>query len=109
MAEVPGTTENSSWAVSFDTLVPEICHAPKSFPISAKIQPGRQRAIPAAALVPRIGERVRVDLVAPSHPRGTGLEWPPEAIVDVECGSGRLPLTLAWALAEKSVNWQWVF
>jgi hypothetical protein len=98
-----------SWAVSLDGLVPEVCFAPKSLPIRPQVQAPRQRAIPAAALVPRLGERVRVDLVAPPHPRGTGKEWPPEAVVDVECGSGRLPLSIAWSLSEKSECWRWRF
>jgi hypothetical protein len=45
----------------------------------------------------------------PCHPRGSGCDWPPEAQVDDQRGSGRLPLALAWTKLprEPKATWEW--
>ncbi len=43
----------------------------------------------------------------PPHPRGTASDWPPEAIVDCERGSGRFPLAAAWTGRYYELPWRW--
>lgn len=70
---------------------------------------------PLSLLIPRLpGEPLRLDCVIPLHPRGTGCEWPPEAVVSADRGSGRFPLAAAWAglrrdRADPSHGQDWVW
>src|SRR5947208_221615 len=66
-------------------------------------------AIPAAALVPCRGERVRADFTLPSHPRGPGHEWPPDPTIDPEHGVGRFPVALAWSRTSPQQDGVWGF
>ena len=53
--------------------------------------------IPPAVLLPRVsGEPLRIDLMSPPHPRGTGDAWPPESVLRTNDGGGRLPLAFVW-------------
>ena len=68
--------------------------------------------IPPAALVPRfVGEPARAAISWPTHTRGSGETWPPEAIVGPETGAGRLPLAHAWAQLMGTMpgeeRWRW--
>lgn len=74
---------------------------------------GNHGSFPNAILLPRIdGEPFRFDVGDFPHPRGSGLTWPGEAIVDTHHGSGRLPIgrllnrieagnSFVWACEEK--------
>lgn len=74
---------------------------------------GNHGSFPNAILLPRIdGEAFRFDVGDVPHPRGSGLTWPSEAIVDTYHGSGRLPIgrllnrieannTFVWAVEER--------
>ncbi len=53
------------------------------------------------------GEPLRLDCWMPPHPRGTASDWPPEAIVDGERGSGRFPLAAAWTGRHNELTWRW--
>jgi hypothetical protein len=54
---------------------------------------GGYGSFPNAILLPRIeGESFRIDLGSVPHPRGSGLQWPNEAVVDPRNGAGRLPI-----------------
>ena len=101
-----GASLCESWGVSLD--------APRIWIAQARTPQSQTRLIevlgpwiPAAALLPRWGERVRVDMVSPPHPQGTGSDWPPDAIVDPEMGGGRFPLVLAWPMADRDQQWRW--
>ncbi|MCH7725596.1 MAG: hypothetical protein IH991_03820 [Planctomycetes bacterium] len=76
--------------------------------ISGVDNPQSYDAIPAATLLPRVSsESPRADAFWPPHPRGMGLEWPPESNVSKDVGAGRFPLGLALLLAEQDKSWQW--
>jgi hypothetical protein len=109
MTAVATSAADDSWAVSFDAPAATAAHAPPRCPLEANFRLPGAKSIPASAILPRIGERVRLDTTFPPHPRGTGLKWPPEATVDLDFGSGRMPLEFAWLLAEKSKSWRWYF
>ena len=71
-------------------------------------QLGVSGSIPDSILVPRLqGESCRFDIGTVAHPRGTGRNWPPEAIVDPTSGSGRLPLGGLLHRIEHGNNWYW--
>ena len=54
---------------------------------------GGYGSFPNAILLPKIeGESFRIDLGSVPHPRGSGLQWPNEAVVDPRNGAGRLPI-----------------
>jgi len=64
----------------------------------------------ASLLLPRtVGESIRLDHWGPSHPRGSGRSWPPEAIVGKEVGAGRFPMAAAWTGRHDNLSWQWKF
>ena len=66
--------------------------------------------IPPAVLLPRVsGEPLRIDLMSPPHPRGTGDAWPPESVLRTNDGGGRLPLAFVWPalLQDARREWQW--
>jgi hypothetical protein len=71
-------------------------------------QLGVSGAVPDAILLPRLqGESCRFDIGTVAHPRGTGRNWPPEAIVDTASGSGRLPLGGLLHRIEHGNSWYW--
>lgn len=53
------------------------------------------------------GEPLRLDCWKPSHPRGTASEWPKDAVVNCEKGSGRFPLAAAWTGRHYDFSWPW--
>jgi hypothetical protein len=95
-----------SWGVSLDSPRIRVANAraPQS---TSRLIEGLGPWIPAAALLPRLGERVRVDMVSPPHPQGTGAAWPSESMVDPEMGGGRFPLVLAWPMVDRDQSWRW--
>lgn len=75
----------------------------RSVPISS-------RPIPPAVLLPRVsGEPLRIDLSSPPHPRGTGDEWPPESVLSVKDGGGRLPLAFVWPAFLQDARREWLW
>lgn len=65
-------------------------------------------SIPASVLLGlATGEPVRLDCWMPPHPRGTGSQWPLDAVVSYEKGSGRFPLAAAWTGRLKDLSWPW--
>ena len=69
-------------------------------------------------LLPRLpGEPFRLDVWNPTHPRGSGIAWPPESVVNGDVGSGRIPVSAAWtarsqgrfprASATNELKWKW--
>lgn len=70
---------------------------------------GGSTSFPNSILLPRFpGEPYRLDMGAEPHPRGSGLAWPPEALVDPEYGAGRLPvgLVLENIESENHISWR---
>jgi len=69
--------------------------------------------IPPSILLPKLaGEPPRLDFQWPSHARGSGQIWPPEAVLSEDSGVGRLPLCYALAaLTQESAgqesSWIW--
>jgi hypothetical protein len=53
------------------------------------------------------GETPRLDCWHPPHPRGTAMNWPLDAIVTPENGSGRFPLAAAWTGRLQERTWSW--
>ncbi len=70
---------------------------------------GGASAFPNSILLPRFpGEPARLDLGEKPHPRGTGLSWPLESIVDLEHGAGRLPIGLVMETIESGDFVEWM-
>jgi hypothetical protein len=73
-------------------------------------QLGGGNSIPNAILLPKVeGEPYRFDLGITSHPRGCGFNWPTEAIVDSDIGSGRLPIGCILNRIESGNNVVWKY
>lgn len=95
--------------VSFDAPFASITNLSLETPNRFKFEPAIHSRIPTSAILPRFGERIRGDWTIPPHPRGVGSSWPPDSHVLKDQGSGRLPIDIAWSLAEQHNSWKWLF
>ncbi|MBU6172877.1 MAG: hypothetical protein KGQ60_03690, partial [Planctomycetes bacterium] len=69
---------------------------------------GGINSFPNSILLPRFPrEPFRFDMGIEPHPRGSGLNWPPESMVSREYGKGRLPLGIVMNAIElgETVTW----
>jgi hypothetical protein len=71
--------------------------------------PNQSYIAPSVLLPAQTIEPKRFDVWSPSHPRGSGASWPPEARIDSTRGPGRFPIAGAWTGRRVigDVSWVW--
>lgn len=97
-----------AWGISVGSMYWSACGLPPSDNDSLREIHRQGVSTPASVLLGYApGEPPRLDCWIPPHPRGTASDWPPEAIVNVEKGSGRFPLAAAWTGRHYELPWRW--
>lgn len=100
--------QSIAWGISVGSMYWSTYGLPLSDNESQQENHRRGTSTPASVLLGCApGEPLRLDCWMPPHPRGTGSDWPPEAIVDCEKGSGRFPLAAAWTGRYYEHTWRW--
>lgn len=102
-----GSSEGMAWGISVGSMYWSARSMSRDGG-RAIIKQRAPTAIPASVLLGiGAGESNRLDLWNPPHPRGMGLQWPLESVINSEQGSGRFPLAAAWTGRLYNLAWPW--
>jgi hypothetical protein len=98
----------TAWGISVGSMYWSVRGASLNGKPATQIRHRKDKSIPASVLIGwAIGEPARFDCWLPPHPRGTGSNWPLDAIVNGKQGSGRFPLAAAWTGRHYELPWRW--
>lgn len=97
-----------AWGISVGSMYWSACGISLHKDETHLVKHRKERSTPASVLLGwAFGEPPRLDCWMPPHPRGTGSNWPLDAIVNCDNGSGRFPLAAAWTGRLQNLSWHW--